>query len=266
MLTGVYHIPKLIANISSLGQLEEDGYKILLEGGFLRIWDQWRRLLAKVPCSPSRLYIITLNINKSVCLVARSREAAWQWHARYGHLGFQGLKELAKKEMVCGLPPIDHTDQVCDGCLVRKQHRHPFPATSKFCAAHCLELVHADLCGPITPQTPGGKRLFLLVIDDKSRFMWLSLLGSKDEIAAVIIRLQARAEVEAGRKLGTLCTDRGGEFMAHTFGDYCSEQGIQRHLTVPYTPQQNGVAEWQNQTALGMARSMLKAMGIPGYF
>ena len=30
-LAGVYHIPKLTANIISLGQLEEDGYKILLE-------------------------------------------------------------------------------------------------------------------------------------------------------------------------------------------------------------------------------------------
>lgn len=29
-LAGVYHIPKLTANIVSLGQLDEDGYKILI--------------------------------------------------------------------------------------------------------------------------------------------------------------------------------------------------------------------------------------------
>ena len=132
MLTGVYHIPKLTANIVSLGQLEEDGFKILLEDGFLRIWDQRRRLLAKVPCAPSRLYVLTLNVDKQVCLAARSSGVAWWWHARYGHLGFQGLRELAKKEMVHSLPPIDHIDQVCDGCLSGKQHRQPFPATTKF--------------------------------------------------------------------------------------------------------------------------------------
>ena len=38
-LTGVYHIPRLAANIISLGQLEEEGFKILLENGALKIWD-----------------------------------------------------------------------------------------------------------------------------------------------------------------------------------------------------------------------------------
>jgi len=38
-LTGVYHIPRLTANIISLGQLEEEGFKILLENGALKIWD-----------------------------------------------------------------------------------------------------------------------------------------------------------------------------------------------------------------------------------
>jgi hypothetical protein len=40
------------------------------------------------------------------------------------------------------------------------------------------------LCGSITAETHGGK-LFLL-IDDKSRFMWLVLLASKDQVAAII--------------------------------------------------------------------------------
>jgi hypothetical protein len=43
-----------------------------------------------------------------------------------------------------------------------------------------------------------------------------------------------------GRKLGTLRTDRGGEFTARAFGEYCAEQGIQRHLTAPYTPSRTG--------------------------
>jgi hypothetical protein len=38
-LTGVYHIPRLTTNIISLSQLEEASYKILLHGGFLKLWD-----------------------------------------------------------------------------------------------------------------------------------------------------------------------------------------------------------------------------------
>jgi hypothetical protein len=168
--------------------------------------------------------------------------------------------------MVRGMPRIEHVDQVCDGCLIGKQWRLPFSAASKFRAARQLELVHADLCGPVTPPTPGGKKLFLLVVDDMSRYMWLVLLATKDEAAAAIIHLQARAEAEVGHKLGTLRTDRGGKFTAREFADYCAGQGIQRHLTAPYTPKQNGMVERRNQTVLGMARCMLKLMGVPGRF
>ncbi|KAI4370868.1 hypothetical protein MLD38_019168 [Melastoma candidum] len=264
-LFGVYYIPKLTANIISLGQLDEDDHGVRIKKGILQIWDQRSRLLVMVKRSASRLYFLDIDFAQPVCLAARCTEVAWQWHARFGHLGFQSLRALSKGGMVRGLPPIDHVEQICDSCLAGKQRRRPFPMSSKYRASHLLELVHADLCGPITPETPGGKRSFLLVVDDKSRYMWVVLLASKDQAASAIIQLQARIEAEAGKKMGTLRTDRGGEFTARAFADYCAEQGIDRHLTAPYTPQQNGVVERRNQTVLGMARSMLKAKGMPGW-
>lgn len=52
--------------------------------------------------------------------------------------------------------------------------------------------------------------------------MWLVLLSAKDEAAGAIIKFQARVEVETGRKLRALRTDRGGEFTSVTFGEYCA--------------------------------------------
>jgi transposase InsO family protein len=66
--------------------------------------------------------------------------------------------------------------------------------------------------------------------------MWLVLLSSKDQASDAIIRLQARIEAKAGRKLGMLLTDHGGEFTSRTFMEYYTEQGVQQHLTMPYTP------------------------------
>jgi hypothetical protein len=43
-----------------------------------------------------------------------------------------------------------------------------------------LELVHGDLCEPVTSATLGGWRYFLLLVDDVSRYMWAILLPSKD--------------------------------------------------------------------------------------
>jgi transposase InsO family protein len=66
--------------------------------------------------------------------------------------------------------------------------------------------------------------------------------------------------------LGTFRTDCGREFTTHAFGVYYAEKGIQRHLTTPYSPQQNGVVERRNQTVMGAARSMMKAMSMLGWF
>jgi hypothetical protein len=69
--------------------------------------------------------------------------------------------------------------------------------------------VHRDMCGPVTPTTPEGRRYFLLLIDDLSRYMWVVILASKGVAANAIKRAQAAAEAECGRKLGVLRTDNG---------------------------------------------------------
>jgi hypothetical protein len=90
-------------------------------------------------------------------------------------------------------------------------------------------------------------------------------LRSKDQAMTMFMEFQVWAEAEAERKLGTFHTDYGGEFTTRTFLDYCAKMGIQRHLTAPYTPEQNGIMEQRNQTIMSMARSMLKAMMALGW-
>ena len=62
-----------------------------------------------------------------------------------------------------------HAGELCDSCLAGKQRRLSFPKTSKYHAAEALELVHGDLCGPITPVTHGGRKYFILLVDYCSR-------------------------------------------------------------------------------------------------
>jgi transposase InsO family protein len=126
--------------------------------------------------------------------------------------------------------------------------------------------VHRDLCGPVTPATPRGRRYFLLLIDDLSRYMWVVALGSKGEATDAIRHTQAAAEAECSRKLRVLRTDNGGEFMAAEFTSYYADKGVQRHYSVPYSPQQNDIIERRNQTVLGMAQALLKQRGMSAVF
>ena len=81
-----------------------------------------------------------------------------------------------------------------------------------------LKLVHDGICGSIKPATPDSKTLFLLLVDDKCRFMWLVLLQAKSEAAEVIKRIQARAEAKCGKKMQVLRMDRAREFSSDDRG------------------------------------------------
>lgn len=265
-LTDVYYIPKLRSNIISLGQLEENGCKIALEDGFLKMFDKGRKLLAVVPRGKNRLYILNVSLGMPVCLLSSINDSAWLWHARYGHLNFDALRSLAQHNMVDGLPLVRNVEKVCDGCLICKQRRSPFPKQSPYRSGSGLELVHADRCGPISPPTPAGNRYFLLIVDDKSRLMWGSLLKTKDQAFVAFRKLKVAAELESGLKLKMLRTDRGGEFTSTEFNSFCEDHRIRRQLTAPYSPQQNGLVERRNQTVVAMARCLLKSQNLPGKF
>jgi hypothetical protein len=168
--------------------------------------------------------------------------------------------------MVRDLPSFNHVEQFCDASVLMKKRWLLIPQQSSFRAKERLKLVHGDLCGPVTPATPRGRLYFLPLIDDLSRYMWVVVLSSKGEAADAIRRAQAAAEAECDRKLRVLRTEHDGEFTAAEFTSYCADQGVQRHYSAPYSPQQNGVVERHNQKVVGMARALLKQRGMPGVF
>jgi hypothetical protein len=90
--------------------------------------------------------------------------------------------------------------------LPGKQRQASFAQAARFRAEEHLELVHGDLCGPISPTTAGGKKYFLLLVVDATRYMWISLPATKDEAAAAIKRILAEAESESGKMLRILRT------------------------------------------------------------
>jgi hypothetical protein len=163
--------------------------------------------------------------------LAKYEEKAWQWHARLGHLNFRALKSLGDKNMVVGIPNVKQVEQVCDGCVLGKQHRKPFPKVSGFRVVKNLELVHADHCGRIAPKSIGGASYSLLVVDDHSRYMWVEILKSKDQALECFKIIKQRVVVESRNKLKALRTNRGGEFTSNLFSIFCSEGGTKHYTT-----------------------------------
>lgn len=164
--------------------------------------------------------------------------------------------------MVTGLPQIRSTSRVCEDCVIGKQHRDQFPKGKSWRAKKVLELVHSDLCGPINPTSNGGKRYFIMFIDDYSRKTWVYFLQEKSETFSAFKFFKVVVEKEAGTPIQLLRSDRGGEFNSQEFINFCEEHEIQKQLTAAYTPQQNGVSERKNHTILNMVWSILTRSGI----
>lgn len=135
----------------------------------------------KVKWSSNRLYKLIIEETRYRVLMSAAEESAWLWHSRLGHVNFQAMMLMSKHKMADGFPNFVQPKDVCKGCLLSKQARKPFPHKANYSTKQRLELLHADLCGPITPQTPAGKKYFFLLVDDFSKMMWVYMLKSKDE-------------------------------------------------------------------------------------
>ena len=111
-----------------------------------------------------------------------------------------------------------------------------------------VDLVVVDLAKLNRPQTMGGKRYGMLLIDTFSRRSWVKLLAKKSDAAEVLRRWIPMMENQCGRKLRRLRSDDGGEFISNDFKNWLELRGTGKQLTPSYSPQSNGVAEHGNRT------------------
>ena len=57
-----------------------------------------------------------------------------------------------------------------------KTNERLVPKATTYGAQNVLELLHGDICGPISASIAGGSRYIFVLIDDHSRYMWSILL------------------------------------------------------------------------------------------
>ena len=268
VITDVFYIPELRNNLLSVGQLQEKGVAILIQHGECRVYHPEKGPIMQTSMSANRMFILPARVmpKAPTCFQITLEDNTHLWHCRYGHLSFKGLRTLQYKEMVRGLPQLKASSKVCTNCMVGKQHRDAIPKRSLWRASQRLQLVHADICGPIKPVSNSKKRYLISFIDDYSRKVWIYFLTEKSEAFTTFKNYKNLVEKEAGAFICCLRTDRGREFTSLEFNAFCKTNGISRQLTAAYTPQQNGVAERKNRTIMNMVRSMLSEKQVPKNF
>ncbi|PNY16189.1 putative CC-NBS-LRR resistance protein [Trifolium pratense] len=235
VISNVYFVLGLKTNLLSIGQLQQKQIIVIFKDDMCKIYHENKGLLFTTAMSNNKIYVVSATV-------------------------------IDPMQMVKGLPEFEEVEDNCVDCLAGKQARDSVPKQSNWRATTRLELVHSDICGPITPQSNGGSRYFMTLTDDFSRKTWIYVLKEKSSAFESFKFFKALVEKESGCAIQCLRTERGGEYTSNAFNDFCSKEGIKRQLTAAYTPQQNGVSERKNRTLLNMVRSMISARGVPKRF
>jgi hypothetical protein len=205
--------------------------------------------------------VYRLHFEPAKALVNNNTDLGELWHRRMAHLHFGALGHL--RQAVTGMPQVAaEKHDPCKGCALGKYARKAFPS-SEHRSKGILDLIHSDVCGPMSVQSVSGFNYYVIFIDDYSRKTWIYFLKTKDEVFDRFKEFRALVENQSGRRIQVLRSDNGGEYTSNEFVEYCVVEGIKKELTVPYNPQQNGVAERKNRTIVGATRAMIHDQGLP---
>ena len=150
------------------------------------------------------------------------------WHLRLGHINLDKINRLVKdgplRKLNVGTLPV------CESCLEGKMTKRPFSANGER-SKEPLQLVHSDICDPLSVQARGGYEYFVTFIDDYSRYGYVYLVHKKFETFGKFKEFMEEIEKQLSKSLKTLRSDRGGEYLDTEFKDHLLEHGILSQLT-----------------------------------
>nr|GEZ10220.1 retrovirus-related Pol polyprotein from transposon TNT 1-94 [Tanacetum cinerariifolium] len=199
LITRVYFVEGLGHNLFSVGQFCDSN----LEVAFRRDACFVRNLEGVDLLKGDRsINHYTINLNEmasasSICLMAHaSSTKSWLWHQCLSHLNFGTINNLARNDLVAGLPKFKyHKEHLCPSCEQGKSKRASHPPKPVPNSRQRLHLLHMDLCGPMRIASINGKQYVWVIVDDYSRYTWVYFLRSKDEAPEVIIKFLKRITV-----------------------------------------------------------------------
>lgn len=148
-------------NLLSIGQLDDLGCKIHVEGGILKVV-KGNLVVMKAKNIMSTLYVLmgdTLKEANATVALTSPEEASLTWHRRLRRMSEQGMQIHAKRNLLSRIKKVDLP--LCKHCVISKQHRLKFARmTTK--SKHILDLIHSDV--KESPKVSlGGKKLLCIV-------------------------------------------------------------------------------------------------------
>ena len=269
-LSNVYFVPKLSANLLSVGQLIDDGYHINFSSTGCVIQERQTGKVIATGSKHGRLFLLDIGHRSLFSSSSPNFNKLWTiWHSRLGHVNNVYLHSLFKNG--CLEPTFDNKlmssllSSKCATCCLSKSHILPFPI-HRARALSSFDIIHTDVWGIAPTLSRTGFKYYVTFIDDHSRFTWIYFMRFKSEVFSLFQKFYNMVHTQFQKAIKILRSDSGGEYMSHDFSAFLSDKGILHQKSCPHTPQQNGVAERKNRHILETVRTLLLESLVPPTF
>ncbi|GJX66380.1 retrovirus-related pol polyprotein from transposon TNT 1-94, partial [Tanacetum coccineum] len=240
VISRVYYVEGLGHNLFSVGQFCDSNLKVAFRKHtcFVRDLEGVNLIKGSRGTNLYTIYVEDMMKSSPICLLSKAiKNKSWLWHRHLNHLNFGTMNDLARKDLVGGLPRLKfEKDHLCSACQLgrsRKATHKPKTVTTIMDVLHTL---HMDLCRPIRVQSISGEKYILIIVDDYSRVTWVQFLRTKDETLEFVIKLPKQLQVGLNKTVMNVRTDNGTEFVNKELTAYYESVGITHEKTILRTP------------------------------
>ena len=282
-LQNCLHAPDVPVNLFSVGELQENGFRIHFEPGTNSPYTHiiFPTAHATLPNFSLKaefihwLSFISCDFGPAVSMSAvapgndrfpKISPTPSLWHRRLCHPHIDVTRAVLTKNYVSGVKFSGTFERdKCMPCLIGKSPQQPYSHHGHR-ASRVGELLHMDTCGPFPVATPSGKKYFNTVLDDCSNFGFTTLVAHKSEAVDFYLGTEAHIERISDQRVLSIHIDNAPEFVARRLGSHFKEHGIMVQAVAPYAHAQNGKVERYIRTLEDGLQTLLADSGLPTSF
>ena len=188
------------------------------------------------------------------------------YHMVFNHIRSSTQQQMAKRKLIPYLskalakrPPRI----TCTSCA--KAKLHPARHSRKQHRYNTGEALSSDVCGPFPTPSRQGNQYFMTVVDTNSRYLIITLLQKRDQASDHLDNILSHLNKGPYPNPSTIHTDNAKEYLESHTKEVHKIKCVQHTATVPYTLQENGIAERVNRTITNAARASLHHSGLLYY-
>lgn len=183
-----------------------------------------------------------------------------KWHLALNHANSDAIRSTLRQHKHPDASKLSTAKLTCSSCFTGKMHRAPHRRVEHKCDRG--DILSTDVVGPLDHIGINGERYFVTFTDLASRYTFVVCVQRKSAVLDAITHAIKYTADATGRPPRIIHSDNAKEYLSQAVQAAASAAGVRTQSTIPYNPEENGVAERINRTIMNGVRCVLQTAKI----